>query len=156
MLTDEQITRSLQSAGCAGVVRMSFESGPYCIDRPTIKASRFAEQIESAATAPLLARIAELEQQLDVMAKNTEAQAHASLQREIELTEKVEKLTRELEEARKDAELLDYIQTNGATVEIIPGAPDFYPVHFRVGGRYSTANENIRDAIRAAIKEQTK
>ena len=111
--------------------------------------------IESAATAPLLARITELDRSLDVMAQNTEAQAHASLQREIELTEKVEKLTRELAEAREDAELLDYIQTNGATVEIIPGAPDFYPVHFRVGGRYRTANENIRDAIRAAIKEQT-
>ena len=72
MLTDEQITRSLQSAGCAGVVRMSFESGPYCIDRPTIKASRFAEQIESAATAPLLARIAELEQQLEEARKDAE------------------------------------------------------------------------------------
>lgn len=108
-----------------------------------------------AAVAERDARIAELDRSLDVMAQNTEAQAHASLQREIELTEKVEKLTRELEEARKDAELLDYIQTNGATVEIIPGAPDFYPVHFRVGGRYRTANENIRDAIRAAIKEQT-
>lgn len=68
---------------------------------------------------------------------------------------RIAELTRELEEARKDAELLDYIQTNGATVEIIPGTPDFYPVHFRVGGRYRTANENIRDAIRAAIKEQT-
>lgn len=70
MLTDEQITRSLQSAGCAGVVRMSFESGPYCIDRPTIKASRFAEQIESAATAPLLARIAELERELEEARKD--------------------------------------------------------------------------------------
>lgn len=68
---------------------------------------------------------------------------------------RIAELERELAEARKDAELLDYIQTNGATVEIIPGAPDFYPVHFRVGGRYRTANENIRDAIRAAIKDQT-
>lgn len=115
-----------------------------------------SESIESAATAPLLARIAELDRSLDVMAQNTEAQAHASLQREIELTEKVEKLEQQLVEARKDAELLDYIQTNGATVEIIPGAPDFYPVHFRVGGRYRTANESIRAAIRAAIKEQKK
>lgn len=69
---------------------------------------------------------------------------------------RIAELTRELEEARKDAELLDYIQTNGATVEIIPGAPDFYPVHFRVGGRYRTANESIRAAIRAAIKENRK
>lgn len=115
----------------------------------------FAYAIESTACAERDARIAELDRSLDVMAQNTEAQAHASLQREIELTEKVEKLTQQLAEAREDAELLDYIQTNGATVEIIPGAPDFYPVHFRVGGRYRTANENIRDAIRAAIKEQT-
>lgn len=72
MLTDEQITRSLQSAGCAGVVRMSFESGPYCIDRPTIKASRFAEQIESAATAPLLAEIERLTRELEEARKDAE------------------------------------------------------------------------------------
>lgn len=59
--------------------------------------------IESAACSERDARIAELDRSLDVMAKNTEAQAHASVMREIELTEKVEKLTRELEEARKDA-----------------------------------------------------
>lgn len=103
MLTDQEIED------------ISEERAPY-VDH------KFARAIESAATAPLLARIAEMErlrsedhshaldlaaeierltQQLDVMAQNTEAQAHASVMREIELTEKVEKLTRELAEARK-------------------------------------------------------
>lgn len=54
-----------------------------------------------AAARNIVHSVAALEQQLDVMAKNTEAQAHASVMREIELTEKVEKLTRELEEARQ-------------------------------------------------------
>lgn len=64
MLTDDDVMKCLASAGCYGNVKMTFESGPYCIDRPTINASLFAEAIESAATAPLLTRIAELEQQL--------------------------------------------------------------------------------------------
>lgn len=114
MLTEEQITKSLQSAGCTGVVRMSFESGPYCIDRPTIKADNFARAIESAACAERDARIAEL--------------------------------TRELEEARKDAESLTDEQIEAAVKawfqeKIVPGK---FPFHKR-----------MRAAIRAAIKEQT-
>lgn len=208
MLTDEQITRSLQSAGCAGVVRMSFESGPYCIDRPTIKARRFAEQIESAATAPLLARIAgleklcdetyvkqgadaynnacdemerwqkqrkadgkevgttgslcdgiawlylhvsKLEQQLDVMAKNTEAQAHASVMREIELTEKVEKLTRQLAEARKDAERYQKI----IAVCESDGFGYWLPEICLKEGNLPPSKQESDAAIDAALKEQT-
>ena len=100
-----------------------------------------------ATEAGLRDRLAELESDCDRLERywNEAMATHKN----------IAELERRLEEARKDAELLDYIQTNGATVEIIPGAPDFYPVHFRVGGRYRTANENIRAAIRAAIKEQT-
>lgn len=101
MLSERDVMKCLSATGCYGNVKMTFESGPYSIDRPTINASKFAEQIESAACAERDARIAELERQMDVMEKNTEAQAHASVMREIELTEKVEKLTRELAEARK-------------------------------------------------------
>lgn len=106
---------------------------------------------ESAACAERDARIAELEAANEAFGKRQEWWNSRMLELERENAE----LVKALAEARKDAELLDYIQTNGATVEIIPGTPDFYPVHFRVGGRYRTANENIRAAIRAAIKEQT-
>lgn len=57
MLTEEEVVKAINESGCIGTVKMSFESGPYCIDRPTINASRFAEAIESAATAPLIAQI---------------------------------------------------------------------------------------------------
>lgn len=116
----------------------------FCLDKQPTYEVALARRIESAACAERDARIAELER------LRSEDHSHA-----LDLAAEIERLTQQLEEARKDAELLDYIQTNGATVEIIPGAPDFYPVHFRVGGRYRTANENIRDAISAAIKEQT-
>lgn len=113
--------------------------------------ARELDAIESAATAPLLARIAELEEELACVRQALPEQWRDSVP-----SVAVSTLVAELEEARKDAELLDYIQTNGATIELIPGAPDFYPMHFRVGGRYHTANESVRSAIRAAIKEQTK
>lgn len=115
-----------------------------------------ARAIESAATAPLLARIAELDRSLDVMAKNTEAQAHASLQREIELTEKVEKLTRELEEARKDAELLDWMIFYSARLSHSNDAECCQVIWVNEDGEQRTKPfGNAREAIRAAIKEQT-
>lgn len=79
----------------------------------------FARAIESAATAPLLEQIAQLEAQLL--------------------------------ESKKDAERLDYVQRQGATVELIPSTPDFYPMHFRIGGIFCLSNESIRAAIDAAI-----
>lgn len=114
----------------------------------------FARAIESAATAPLLARIAELDRSLDVIAQNTEAQAHASLQREIELTEKVEKLTQELEEARKDerehwenACRLMLVSRSGQITDMALAE--------RLVGLISEDRKE-KQAIRAAIKEQTK
>lgn len=103
MLTDQEIA----SAECAHLSAHAqfVGAGEVWIEG----ASDFARAIEAAATAPLLARIAELDRSLDVMAQNTEAQAHASLQREIELAEKVEKLTLQLEEARKDAERWNWL-----------------------------------------------
>ena len=105
----------------------------------------FARAIESAATAPLLARIAELDRSLDVMAQNTESQAHASLQREIELTEKVEKLTRELAEARKDAERYRWLC--GFSSVSMP--------ELTWGRRAGIPKNKLDAAIDAAIKEQT-
>lgn len=107
----------------------------------------FAHAIESAATAPLLARIAELDRSLDVMAKNTEAQAHASLQREIELTEKVEKMTRELAEARKDA-----MNAAALICDALPAPPSCNVLERNL---WDVATVAAADAIRAAIKEQT-
>lgn len=143
MLSDQKIgllaIRAINASGCK-VIKNTAPFGTEVV--PMVR--HILDEYESAAISERDARIAELEQ------LRSEDHAHA-----IDLASEIERLTRELEEARRDAELLDYIQTNGATVEIIPGAPDFYPVHFRVGGRYRTANESIRAAIRAAIKEQT-
>lgn len=72
MLSEAKIVECLQSADCTGVVRMSFESGPYCVDRPTIKADNFARAIESAACAERDARIAELERELEEARKDAE------------------------------------------------------------------------------------
>lgn len=47
-LSEEQIVACLIEAGCLGTVKMSFESGPYCITRTSIKAERFARAIERA------------------------------------------------------------------------------------------------------------
>lgn len=47
-LSEEQIVRCLQQASCIGTVKMSFESGPYDIDRPSINASRLVSAIEAA------------------------------------------------------------------------------------------------------------
>jgi hypothetical protein len=64
MLTEQEITRCLIAAGCIGTVKMSYDSGPYDVTRTSVNADNFARAIESAATAPLLARVAELEAQL--------------------------------------------------------------------------------------------
>lgn len=104
----------------------------------------------SAATAPLLARIAELDRSLDVIAQNTEAQAHASLQREIELTEKVEKLTRELEEARRKAQEDNYEFNRAINFAIDQGSE---ACHFLSAWR--EGDPSGWPEFNAAIKEQT-
>lgn len=142
MLTDEQMRDALRQCPHDTVENLRVR---------WLYAKDFARAIESAATAPLLARIAELDRSLDVMAQNTEAQAHASLQREIELTEKVEKLTRELEEARKDAERL----TNE---QIDAGIKAWFSTDITINegnDRGHPFRQRMRAAIRAAIKEQT-
>lgn len=129
MLTEEQMRDALRQCPHDTVENLRVR---------WLYAKDFARAIESAATAPLLARIAELEaqnnllhrlmvsgewrgvekgleesstriaeleRQMDVMAKNTEAQAHASVMREIELTEKAKKLEQQLAEASKAMEL---------------------------------------------------
>lgn len=68
-----------------------------------------ARAIESAATAPLLARIAELERHNNELVKRREFDV-----RDIkDSTAKLGALERELEEARKDAERLDFIESMG-------------------------------------------
>jgi uncharacterized protein YceH (UPF0502 family) len=47
-LTEEQQVDCLVKSGCIGNVKMSFESGPYDITRPSINASRLIEQVEAA------------------------------------------------------------------------------------------------------------
>ena len=47
-LTEQQQVDCLVKAGCIGTVKMSFESGPYDITRPSINASRLIEAVEAA------------------------------------------------------------------------------------------------------------
>ena len=47
-LTERQIAQCIVSAGCVGTVKMSFESGPYSIDRPTLNATKLVQSIEAA------------------------------------------------------------------------------------------------------------
>ncbi|MEJ5127669.1 hypothetical protein WH367_16630 [Comamonas sp. MYb21] len=47
-----------------------------------------------------------------------------------------------------DALLLDYLQTTGSTVEIIPGPTGW---NFRVGGLHTTIRSNLRSSIDAAM-----
>lgn len=44
-LTEAQIVKCLAASGCIGTVKMSFESGPYDIDRPSINADRLVTAI---------------------------------------------------------------------------------------------------------------
>lgn len=47
-LSEAQIMKCIAAAGCYGTVKMSFESGPYSIDRPSINADKFVRTIEAA------------------------------------------------------------------------------------------------------------
>ncbi len=47
-LAERQIAKCIASAGCLGTVKMSFESGPYSIDRPTLNATKLVQAIEAA------------------------------------------------------------------------------------------------------------
>lgn len=57
VLSEQDLVRCLQAASCIGTVKMSFESGPYDIDRPSLNASRLYEAIESAILAKLADRL---------------------------------------------------------------------------------------------------
>lgn len=92
MLSERDVMRCIGAAGCYGNVKMTFESGLYSIDRPTINATRFAEQIESAACEERDARIAELEAELRAEADRRRA----------EIQER-ERLEQQLAEARRKA-----------------------------------------------------
>ena len=50
-----------------------------------------------------------------------------------------------------DSKRLDYLQDRGATIDLIAGVADFYPMQFRVGGLHSSANIDVRAAIDAAM-----
>jgi hypothetical protein len=67
------------------------------------------------------------------------------------LLDEIDKLKEENAGLRKDAERLDYMDNTGSTVEMMPGYPDFYPMHFRVGGMLNTTDPSLRNAIDAAI-----
>jgi hypothetical protein len=88
------------------------------------------------------ARIAALEAETSAMSA-TEACATIPA-----IAEYVAQLEAECDALRKDAERLDYLQQQGATVSLIPSAskeaPDWY---FRIGGRYCSDHADIRAAI---------
>ena len=54
-------------------------------------------------------------------------------------------------EERKDAELLDYIQNHGATIQIVPMANRTFG--FEVGGLHKSRKLSVREAIDAAMQE---
>ncbi len=60
-LPESVIVDALASAGCLGTIRMSFESGPYDITRPSFNATKFAEAIAAAVRPALLAELRRLE-----------------------------------------------------------------------------------------------
>ena len=47
-LTERELMKCIAQAGCFGTVKMSFESGPYDIDRPTLNADKLCRAIEAA------------------------------------------------------------------------------------------------------------
>ena len=51
----------------------------------------------------------------------------------------------------KDAELLDYIQNHGATIQIVPMANRTFG--FEVGGLHKSRKLSVREAIDAAMQE---
>ena len=54
-------------------------------------------------------------------------------------------------EDRKDAELLDYIQNHGATIQLVPMANRTFG--FEVGGLHKSRKLSVREAIDAAMQE---
>lgn len=50
-----------------------------------------------------------------------------------------------------DSKRLDYLQDRGATIDLIAGVANFYPMQFRVGGLHSSANIDVRAAIDTAM-----
>ena len=59
--------------------------------------------------------------------------------------------TRPVPSGLGDSKRLDYLQDRGATIDLIAGVADFYPMRFRVGGLHSSANIDVRAAIDAAM-----
>lgn len=55
LLSESEIVVCIAKAGCIGTVKMSYESGPYDIYRPSINASRLYDAIEAAILAKLQA-----------------------------------------------------------------------------------------------------
>ena len=47
-LNERQIMKCIADAGCYGTVKMSFESGPYSVDRPSLNADKLVRAIEKA------------------------------------------------------------------------------------------------------------
>lgn len=104
-----------------------------------------ARAIESAATAPLLARIAELEAANEEFGKRQEWWNTRMLE-----------LERELEDARKDAELLDWMIFYSARVGHDSDGEFCQCIWINEDGEQRTKLfGNAREAIRAAIKDQT-
>ena len=46
-LTEKELVKCIAEAGCFGTVKMTFESGPYHIDRPTLNADKLCRAIEA-------------------------------------------------------------------------------------------------------------
>lgn len=102
---------------------------------------------ESAACAERDARIAELEAANEAFGKRQEWWNSRMLELERENAE----LVKALEEARKDAERLDYIQKNARNDPKMDGNHVWWPTTFNKALKGPT----IRAAIDVAIKEQT-
>lgn len=101
----------------------------------------FARAIESAATAPLLARIAELEAANEAFGKRQEWWNARMLE-----------LEQQLEEARKDAERYRFIRDKAQWLDGVPQA-----IIWRNDGHAQEicAEDELDEAIDAAMKEQT-
>lgn len=50
-LSEAELVRCISESGCYGTVKMSYESGPYSIDRPSLNATKFANAIIAAINA---------------------------------------------------------------------------------------------------------
>lgn len=96
----------------------------------------FARAIESAACAPLLARIAELELEVKALTQDREVLALEG-----------NRLERELEEARKDAER--FVKFTSGKANVMQQMID------AICSKTETDTDWWRSAIDAAIKEQT-